>query len=99
MAEFHKFTSRYRSTPVKDFYLDLWDEIEITESADDLLVELDAKYDERPDLLSFDLYGTPRLWWVFAIRNPDTLIDPINDFKSGIIIYAPTRSAVERIAS
>lgn len=99
MAEFHKFTSRYRATPVKDFYLDLWVEIEIGESADDLLIELDAKYDERPDLLSFDLYGTPRLWWVFAVRNPDTLIDPLGDFKSGIIIYAPTRSAVERLAS
>jgi hypothetical protein len=99
MADIHKFTSRYRGTPIKDFYLDLWTEIEIPESPNDLLIEVDPKYDERPDLLSFDLYGTPRLWWVFAIRNPDTLIDPINDFRSGILIFAPTRDAVERLPS
>jgi len=40
-------------------------------------------------LLAFDLYGTPRLWWVFAQRNPDQIEDPIYDFKPGVTIQLP----------
>jgi hypothetical protein len=35
------------------------------------------------------LYGTPRLWWVFAQRNPDQIEDPIYDFRPGVTIQLP----------
>lgn len=99
MADIHKYTSRYNSTPIKDFYLDIWNPVIIEENPNDDLIEIESKYHERPDLLAYDLYGSPRLWWVFASRNMDTLIDPINDFKSGTLIFAPTRDSVERLST
>jgi hypothetical protein len=53
-----------------------------------------AKYDRRPDLLSFDVYGTPKFWWVFMMRNKDIIFDPINDFVPGVEIRIPSLSNV-----
>ena len=52
---------------------------------------LNEKYDEKPDLLAYDLYGNAKLWWVFAIFNQDELVDPILDFKAGLKIKVPAR--------
>jgi hypothetical protein len=94
MAKIHKSNSPYFKTPIKDFYLDVWKKRNIPASADDQLITLEAKYEGRPDLLSYDLYGTPRLWWVFAVRNMDLLVDPIEDMKAGITIFAPTKDRI-----
>jgi len=32
------------------------------------------------------------LWWVFAIRNPNVIQDPIFDFQPGVIIYIPQKT-------
>ena len=56
---------------------------------DDVLYEIDSVYQFRPDLLAADLYGTSSLWWVFAQRNPNTLVDPLRDFVAGARIYIP----------
>lgn len=75
-------------------YLDFWSAVAIPPNSSDLMIQLDTKYANRPDLLSYDLYGTPQLWWVFAMRNPNTIKDPIYDFRTGIIIYAPTSETI-----
>lgn len=97
MAKINKTTSPYVTTPIKDFYLDLWRKRNIPPQADDLLITLEAKYEGRPDLLSNDLYGTPRLWWVFAVRNMDELIDPVEDMKAGLQIFAPTKDRIAEL--
>ena len=51
---------------------------------------------ERPDLLADRFYGNSRLWWVFALRNPDELKDPIRDFKAGLEIYLPSEETVKQ---
>jgi len=56
-------------------------------------------YDERPDLLAHQIYNNARLWWVFALRNPDILKDPIRDFKSGTEIILPSGEAVKQLIS
>jgi hypothetical protein len=89
-----KATSRYIKTPTVEFYLDIWNPRSIEASPNDALFELDPRYNKRPDLLSYDLYGTVDYWWVFAIRNMDTLVDPINDFITGTIIYIPSLSSI-----
>ncbi|VOH56139.1 hypothetical protein MIJ3_00396 [Pseudomonas phage vB_PaeM_MIJ3] len=89
--------SRYYDTPIKDFYLDLWVPRKILPNITDELIVIAPKYDQRPDLLSYDLYGTEELWWVFAVRNMDELIDPIYDFIAGKSIYAPTIESLEGI--
>ena len=59
---------------------------------------INAMYDERPDLLAHELYGSARLGWVFTLRNPDLIKDPIRDFKSGLRIFLPSAENVNIIA-
>lgn len=75
-------------------YLDFWNPINISPSSEDKIFNLDPKYSNRPDLLSYDLYGSPQYWWVFAVRNPDVIKDPIYDFIPGITIYVPSSNSV-----
>lgn len=83
----------YQTTQISQYvdYLDFWTPMPITPSSSDLMVQLEPKYAARPDLLSYDLYGTPALWWVFSARNPDVIKDPIYDLKVNAIIYAPSK--------
>lgn len=59
---------------------------------------IDYAYDQRPDLLAHVLYGNARLWWVFALRNPDIIEDPTRDFKAGKTIYLPSGETVKVVA-
>lgn len=90
MATTLKDTSQYLLTPVKDWYLDIMVWRNIPKSDYDKIIRIPAAYDQRPDLLSQAEYGTPKLWWVFAMRNPDLINDPIDDFVSGLEIFVPS---------
>jgi len=83
-------TSPYFNTSVVDNFLDVMINRPIPKSVDDEYVTISAVYNLRPDMMAYDLYGDPRLWWVFAQRNPNTLVDPINDFVTGLKIYLPS---------
>jgi hypothetical protein len=89
MAQNSKDTSQYLSTPIKDWYLDLMVPRKVPKNPFDKIISIPAAYDQRPDLMSQAEYGTPRLWWVFAVRNPDLINDPIQDFVAGLEIYIP----------
>jgi len=90
MAQNSKETSQYNLTPIKNWYLDLWIPRTVTKNPFDKILIIPPQFDQRPDLLSQQEYGTPRLWWVFCMRNPDLMADPINDFVAGLEIYIPT---------
>ena len=90
MANNLKDTSQYYLTPIKNWYLDIWIPRTVPSNSTDQIVIIPSAFDQRPDLMSQQQYGTPILWWVFAIRNPDLIIDPINDFVAGLQIYIPT---------
>lgn len=90
MASIHKPTSQYYSTPIRNFYLDLARFRTVEPAFDDRLITITPRYENRPDLFSYDLYGTPSLWWVVVLRNMDVLIDPIEDFTAGKEIWVPT---------
>jgi len=75
-------------------YLDIWQPPSLKSSSDDQYIILDQKYTNRPDLLSNDCYGSPRLWWVFSVYNPDVIIDPIFDMAPGITILIPSQSSL-----
>lgn len=89
MAANNKETSQYFITPVKDWYLDIWNPRPIPKNDYDKIIVIPPQFNQRPDLLSQQEYGTPRLWWVFAVRNPDLINDPIDDFVAGLEIYIP----------
>lgn len=82
-------TSPYFATPKNGIYLTTWVNRPIPKKVDDLLFKIDTTYNLRPDLLAYDLYGDAGLWWVFAQRNPNTLTDPLGDFRAGVQIYLP----------
>ena len=86
--------SPYFQTKSFGNFLDTMINRPITANADDVLYEIDKVYEYRPDMLAFDMYGNASLWWVFAQRNPNTLVDPINDFVTGKKIYLPSGDTV-----
>lgn len=83
-------TSPYFLTNIaEEKYLEVMINRPVFSQPSDLLYTIQPVYEYRPDLLAYDLYSDPRLWWVFAQRNPNTLKDPYFDFMTGKQIYIP----------
>jgi hypothetical protein len=87
-------TSPYSNTQEVSDYLGILNPRTITSEQDDQSYTIERTYAYRPDLLAYDLYGSPRLWWVFVQRNPDQLEDPIYDFKPGVTIQLPKKETL-----
>jgi hypothetical protein len=90
-------TSPYYNTPIVGSlqYLSTWVSRTVPASPTDTLLVINETYNLRPDLLAADLYGDAALWWVFAVRNPNTLQDPLGNFVSGLAIYLPDPTALK----
>lgn len=86
--------SPYAQTNVNGFYLDVWTPRDVPFLEDDVMVELPSQFEHRPDLLAHEAYGDSRLWWVFAVRNPAVIKDPIYDLVSGVKIYIPQKQTL-----
>ena len=84
-------TSPYNETNVvSNKFLDVMVSRNIPMLPSDVYMVLTSAYEYRPDLLAYDLYGDPKLWWVFAARNPNKLgPDPYFNFTVGSGIYIP----------
>jgi len=95
MAKYSSTSPYFNTTQNKD-NLEAFQPRVITAELDDQSYTIERTYAYRPDLLAYDLYGTPRLWWVFAQRNPDQIEDPIYDFRPGVTIQLPKPSNVNR---
>ena len=89
--------SPYFSTDINQEYLDIITYRDIPAYAKDVQHTLTVTHQHRPDLLAFDLYNNSSLWWVFAVRNPNTIKDPIWDFISGIRIYLPKQETLTTV--
>ena len=96
MATVYSRTSPYYSTQTWGKFLDVWTSKTIKSDVTDVVYQIDGIYNNRPDLLANDLYQDSGLWWVFAVRNPDVIKDPIFDFKTGNIIYVPTKAVIQK---
>jgi hypothetical protein len=82
-------TSPYYSTSISNGYLDVINWRTVPAEADDILFTITKSYEFRPDLLAYDLYQNVDLWWVFSVRNPTILQDPVFDMVPGVQIYLP----------
>jgi hypothetical protein len=87
-------TSAYFNTGYSQFFLDVMSNRPVPKAPDDQEMEINVTYRYRPDLLAYDLYGTPELWWVFYQRNPNTLTKPPLDFETGTRIFLPKLSTL-----
>lgn len=86
--------SPYYTTGTFGQFLDATTFRPIPKYIDDKTWAITRTYHNRPDLLAYDLYGDAGLWWVFAVRNPGVIEDPIGDFVSGVYIQLPTKQTV-----
>ena len=90
-------TSPYYNTSMVNNYLDVINFRDIPKERDDILFEVTATYEHRPDLLAYDLYNDHKLWWVFAVRNRSVIKDPVFDMVAGVKIYLPKASTLQRV--
>jgi len=96
MATTYKSNSNYsRTTQNKKFLNYYVPPLNTSTLQPDSSIVLRAKHHKRPDILSSELYGTPRLWWVFRYYNVNSLRDPVNDFVSGLEISYPNKATIE----
>jgi len=89
-------SSPWYTTSQNNFYMELMDIRPIPSEPDDFKYTIEGQYNNRPDLLAYDLYGNPKLWWVFVQRNMSVLKDPIYDFTPGTTIYIPKKRNLEK---
>ena len=84
-----------RQAKNKSFYTGLnYDNLpKIPATISDTTMVITEKYNMRPDLLAYDLYGNVEVWWVFALRNLEKIKDPLADFKTGLSIKVPARES------
>jgi len=94
MAVSYSKNSPYANTSMFSFYLDVAEIPQIPYDPSDIQYQIDAIYKNRPDLLAHDTYGDSSLWWVFSVRNPNVLQDPVFDFIPGTIIYVPKKDTL-----
>lgn len=94
MIEYDK-TSPYYQTDISKGYLDVMISRSFRGQDDDILWSISKKYEFRPDLLAYNLYGKASLYWVFAARNKDIIKDPIFDMIAGVKIYLPKLSTLK----
>lgn len=87
--------SPYAKTGTYGFFLDVLEFRDIPKNSADVAYQIDEIYKYRPDLLAYDLYGDTALWWVFAVRNPNTIEDPVFDFIPGTTIYIPKKEVIQ----
>ena len=81
--------SPYSKTSILGDFLGIMNSRSVIHDPSDQPYTIESKYDMRPDLLAFNLYGSSKYWWLFAIRNREMLIDPIQDFRAGVTIRIP----------
>lgn len=89
--------NQYSSTPVKDFYLDtavLPTAVELIRNKPTQTIVVEPKYQYRPDLLSYNLYGNSSYWWVIALINRQQLQDPVRDLKAGMVLRVLSKADI-----
>jgi hypothetical protein len=89
-------SSPYVNTKQNNLYLETLTIRPVPAEDDDYLYTIENQYRNRPDLLAYDLYGDPKLWWVFVQRNMEIIKDPIYDFEPGIKIYIPKETNLRK---
>jgi hypothetical protein len=90
-------TSPYYTTSFSKGYLDVINFRDFPKEDDDVIFTITKDYEYRPDLLAYDIYKDSNFWWVFSVRNPSILKDPIFDLEAGVSIHLPKITNLKNI--
>lgn len=74
-----------------DEYVESYEPINLEPQRDDGYHQVTASESNRLDLISYNLYGTPMLYWVLAEAN--NIYDPTS-VPAGTLLRAPSRSRI-----
>jgi|TARA_Y100001968_G_C19095610_1_gene589973 hypothetical protein len=96
MSTYRAYSPWHDTNIVNERYLDILSIRSIPAESDDIPYVIQEQYTHRPDLLAHDIYENHNLWWVFAQRNMNVLIDPIYDFEAGVRIFLPKPSNLKQ---
>jgi len=97
MANYSASSPYFKTSFVKNQYLDVLKIRPVPAESDDVLYTIEVQYTHRPDLLAYDLYGDKGLWWVFAQRNMDIIKDPVYDIEAGVQIFLPKGDKIQKV--
>lgn len=86
----YKKTSQYKDSVQTQNFLKYYVHRRIPPANDDYEYTVPSEHHQRPDNAADDIFGNSRLWWVFMVKNMDKLIDPVEDFKEGLVLTVPT---------
>lgn len=91
----HRFSRFYRQDAfmvASRKFWGMWEPIEIPTSASDKYLTVGDSHAGRLDLISYEAYGTPELWWVLAEAN--NIAFPPSDLVVGMVIRVPSAITV-----
>lgn len=94
MASKYSLYSPYAKVK-QTWYLDYNLPRTIIKADSDVEYTIPTQFNEQPWRLAKELYGNERLYYIFALINPDILVDPIYDFTAGKVITVPTLQRVQ----
>ena len=97
MSVEYRQDSPYALTEMYGNFLDVYTHRPIPFYQDDVLFTINITYQYRPDLLAYDLYNNQNLWWLFAVRNPNAIQDPIWDFVINRKIFIPKQETLQTV--
>ena len=86
-----------RTSVIDDTILDIMKKRFIYKDPYDEDYTIPQKFNERPDLCSYEMYGTAKYWWIFAHRNSDIITDPIRGFTTGTVIKIPSKDNISKM--
>ena len=95
MSTIYGPNSPYYLTPQTSWYLSYLVYRAVPQNSSDSIITITKPYEYRPDSLSNDLYHTVNYWWIFMVRNPDLIQDPIWDQVAGLQIYVPSLATLQ----
>lgn len=74
----------YAKTNVNNKFLEYWTDLDLPLESKYLeTVIIENRFTNRPDLMSYYYYNTPRYLWIFKYLNPGKIKNPIYDFIAG----------------
>lgn len=85
----------YHYTEKTKYFMKEYNGYKIPFDTSDYEITIEHKYEHKPKLLAYDLYGDKSLSWVFTYFNRDLIEDPIFDLKVGMKIKVPTKARLQ----